>query len=89
MSRRLLILAVVAATPLCAQEAAPPGDAVAGAALYDEACARCHRDVADLVARLDPDPAVAGPALADKLSRHHADDPAMQADIIAYLLGLE
>lgn len=63
------------------------GDPVAGEAAYAKACARCHRSVDRLIPMIGGDGAAAKTAYLDGfLADHKAPDPAMRADIIAYLL---
>lgn len=66
---------------------AAAADLSAGAADYNAACARCHRDAAALVAELP----VAGAARSEWLDRflvrHRVPDPEVRADIIAWMLA--
>lgn len=65
------------------------GDPVAGEAAYAQACARCHRSVDRILPFIAGDDAAAKTAYLDALlADHRAPDPAMRADLIAYLLKL-
>ena len=75
---------------LClAGPASAAGDPVAGVAAYAQACARCHRSVDRILPFIAGDDAAAKTAYLDALlADHRAPDPAMRADLIAYLLKL-
>lgn len=83
-----MIRAMFLAVLLClAGKAWAAGDPVAGEAAYAKACARCHRSVDRLVPMIaGPDAAARSVYLDGFLADHKAPDPAMRADIIAYLL---
>lgn len=70
-----------------AGQAQAAGDPVAGEAAYAQACARCHRSVDRILPFIAGNDAAAKTAYLDALlADHRAPDPAMRADIIAYLL---
>lgn len=83
-----MIRAMSFAAFLClAGQAVAAGNPVAGEAAYAQACARCHRSVERLIPMMSGDDAAARSAYLDGfLSDHKAPDPAMRADLIAYLL---
>ena len=83
-----MIRAIPFAALIClAGPAHAGGDPVAGEAAYAQACARCHRIVAAIVPMISGADAAAKTAyLEDFLAGHKAPDPAMRADLIAYLL---
>lgn len=85
-----MIRAMSLAVLLClAGQAQAAGDPVAGEAAYVEACARCHRSVDRLIPMIGGDDAATRTAYLDGfLADHKAPDPAMRADLIAYLLKL-
>ncbi len=83
-----MILATSFVVLLClAGQVQAAGDPVAGEAAYAKACARCHRSVDRLVPMIGGDDAATRSAYLDGfLADHRVPDPAMRADIIAYLL---
>ena len=63
--------------------------AAKGEAVYQRACARCHRSVERVVPLIaGPDAASTAAYLDRFLADHKAPDPAARADLIAYLLKL-
>ncbi|WP_181141527.1 hypothetical protein [Ciceribacter selenitireducens] len=83
---RAMLLAVLLCLAGMAQAA---GDPVAGDAAYAKACARCHRSIDRLIPMIGGDDAATRTAYLDGfLADHKAPDPAMRADLIAYLLKL-
>ena len=83
-----MIRAISFAALLClAGQAHAAGDPVAGEAAYAQACVRCHRSVERILPFIAGDDAAAKTAYLDALlADHKAPDPAMRADLIAYLL---
>ena len=83
--RKLLIILALALTAPAGMAATP--DPAVGAAAYQKACARCHRDPAKLVAQS------AGARTAEDfaawlsayLATHHTPGPQAAADIAAWL----
>lgn len=89
MNRALAAFLASAATLLSAPPVWSAGDAAKGEAVYQGACARCHRSVERVVPLIaGPDAAATAACLDRFLADHKAPDPAMRADIIAYLLKL-
>lgn len=77
--------ALAAALSLPAQVMAQ--DDQPGEAVWQEACARCHDDVASLVRDLPlPDDTAGWTELDRFLSRHHARDREERAELIEWLL---
>jgi hypothetical protein len=83
---RPLLFAVLLTLPLEARaQDAPPGEGI-----WRASCARCHRDLTQIVAKL-PDPSdSSGIARLDRfLAAHHARDPQARAALIDWLLAQE
>jgi mono/diheme cytochrome c family protein len=83
----LAVMALLLALTAAAFAADNEGDPARGADAFQKACARCHRNVAQVA----PDLTIEQPetiyALDDFLVTHHTTDATMRADIIAYLLA--
>lgn len=89
MLRALTIAALVFSAGLSggAAPAFAAGDAAAGEAVYQRACARCHRSVERIVPLFAGQDASATAAYLDRfLADHKAPDASSRADLIAYLL---
>lgn len=79
-----LFTIALSATPALAQ-----GDAARGEAMYQTACAECHRNAERIASRVEgATEAERATAFEAFLPEHYAPDPAVRADIIAYLLTL-
>lgn len=89
MIRALATVLACAAALLSAQPVWSAGDAAKGEAVYQRACARCHRSAERVVPLIaGPDAASTAAYLDSFLADHKAPDPAARADLIAYLLKL-
>ncbi len=89
MSRALTVAALAFSAGLtsAASPAFAAGDAAAGEAVYQSACARCHRSVERIVPLFAGQEASATAAYLDRfLADHKAPDASSRADLIAYLL---
>ncbi len=80
--RQALILSFLLSAPgLAPANAASAED---GAAYFRQACWRCHRSVAELLAPLAPEDSA---QIDSFLARHHAPDPELRAMLVAWLLS--